>query len=86
VRRGGHTCRDWHAPCSIRAQFESYLTPQRKWRGNLLVTLPVHPGASRKIRPPAFQLGNRDSGFAIIISAYRALIVPTVLTTLGGRA
>src|SRR5947207_12504839 len=32
---------------------ESYLTPQRKWRGYPLVNLPVHPGANRKIRPPA---------------------------------
>src|SRR5262247_277525 len=54
ARRVWHGCHDWHVPCSIRAQkFESHPTPQRKWRGNPLVTLPVHPGASRKIRPPA---------------------------------
>src|SRR5262245_1461873 len=69
------------------AEFESHLTPQRKWRGNLLVTLPVHPGASRKIRPPASQLGIRDSGFAIR-DYYLGLlphIVPIVLTSRGGR-
>src|SRR5262245_66239218 len=71
------------------AEFESHLTPQRKWRGNPLVILPVHPGASRKIRPPAFQLGIRESGFGI--RAYRfslrppAHIVLILLTHHGGE-
>ena len=41
------------SPALEGAEIESHLTPQRKWRGYPLVNLPVHPGANRKIRPPA---------------------------------
>ena len=54
----------WHVPCSIRGQFESYLTPQRKWRGFLLDNPACAPGGESKDSPSSLSYTLSDDSDA----------------------
>ena len=50
----GRALATWHGPCSMWGQSSKVTSPRSESGGDFpLITLPVHPGASRKIRPPA---------------------------------